>query len=54
MNDCIPIVEHYSWTYLPFFKYLNYSKFAIRMKKKWNMSHLVSEIEERDYAQIVG
>ena len=53
MNDCIPIVEHYSWTHLPFFKYLNYSKFAVRMEKKWSMSRLVSEIEGRDYAQML-
>lgn len=53
MNDCIPIVEHYSWNHLPFFKYLNYSKFAIRMEKKWSMSHLVSALEGRDHAQML-
>ena len=53
MNDCIPIIEHYSWNHLPFFKYLNYSKFAIRMEKKWSMSHLVSAIEGSDYAQML-
>lgn len=54
MNDCVPIIEHYSWAHLPFHRYLNYSKFAIRLPVRFNTRHLLSELRRADFAEYLA
>ena len=44
MQGCVPVIDHYSWKHLPFFPYLNYSRFAVRMPGTWNVRTLLTQL----------
>jgi hypothetical protein len=51
MQGCIPVVDHYSWKVLPFFDMLNYTSFAIRMPKVWNITNLLINLRDINYTE---
>lgn len=48
MQGCVPVITHHTWKYQPFFEFLNYSKFAVQMPKKFDLKEFVSGLRRLD------
>jgi len=51
MQGCVPVIEHYSWRHQPFFDFLNYSRFAVRMPKAWDAEELLTRLRASDWKE---
>ena len=51
MQGCVPVIDHMSWRHMPFFEFLNYSKFVVRMPKTLNVKQVFENIQKANYTE---